>query len=220
MLARPEEDCLGALEALVDRLGAPETLHETYRLDRPDAAVGALAVEKVWQSLAHHLPEEAIICDESITSGRGADKHLAGAPPHDLLMLTGGAIGIGMPLATGAAIACPDRKVVNTQADGSAMYTIQALWTQAREKLDIVTILFNNRAYRILQGEFRQVEAGTSGVKAQEVMQLDNPDLNFCDIAQGMGVAAARVSTTKQLNVQLEAAMRESGPYLIEVMVP
>jgi acetolactate synthase-1/2/3 large subunit len=160
-----------------------------------------------------------VVCDESITSGRNFFPMTAGAPAHDWLQLTGGSIGIGMPLATGAAIACPGRKVVNLQADGSGMYTLQALWTQAREKLNVVTIIWANRSYRILHNELANVGAGKPGVTACTMLDLNNPVLDWAALAKGMGVEGVRVTTLDEFNRALEASMLRSDPFLIEVVL-
>lgn len=218
-LATPQEDIVGALEALVEALHIPDELGMLYKLNRPDLPTGQISAPKVWQSVSALMPEQTIICDEAVTSSAGAGKWMAVAPPHDWLFITGGAIGIGLPMATGAAVACPDRKIISMQADGSAMYTVQALWTQAREQLDIVTVLFNNRAYRILQGELQRVGADTSARKAQSLLNLNNPDINWTHIAHGMGVQATRATTMEAFNKQLQSAIRTSGPHLIEVLL-
>ena len=218
-LATPNEDGVAALAAVAEALNIPEALGAVYDGERPSPPTGELTVAKVWQTVGAYMPEQAIICDEAITSSRGADELTAGAPPHDWLFLTGGSIGIGLPLATGASVACPDRRVISMQADGSAMYTVQALWTQAREQLDIVTVLFNNRSYKILQGELQRVGADTTAVKAQSLMNLDNPNIDWVQIAQGMGVEATRAETAAALNQQFQAALNKSGPHLIEVLV-
>ena len=145
--------------------------------------------------------------------------HTAGAPRHDWLTLTGGAIGQGMPLAVGAAVACPDRKVVNLEADGSALYTLQALWTQARESLDVVTILLNNRSYAVLNMELNRVGA-EPGPKARSLLDLSQPDMDFVALATGLGVPATRATTADELSEQLARALAEPGPSLIEAMVP
>ena len=145
--------------------------------------------------------------------------HCAGAPRHDWLCLTGGAIGQGLPVATGAAVACPDRKVICLEGDGSALYTIQSLWTQAREGLDVVTVLYNNRSYAILNLELGRVGAAP-GPKAKEMLDLSRPDLDFVAIARGFGVPATRATTADDFAKQLERALAEPGPALIEAMVP
>jgi acetolactate synthase-1/2/3 large subunit len=142
-----------------------------------------------------------------------------GAAPHDYLQITGGAIGIGLPLATGAAIACPDRKVVCLQADGSAMYTVQALWTQAREGLDVTTVILDNRSYAILKGELANVGAGGGGRKANDMMELDRPALDWVSIARGMGVEAGRAATIDEFNRLLAAGLSSQGPYLIDLLL-
>ena len=145
--------------------------------------------------------------------------HTQCAAPHDLLDLTGGAIGMGMPAATGAAIACPDRRVVSLQADGSGMYTVQALWTQARENLDITTVIFSNRKYAILQIEFMRVGAHNPGRKAMDMMDLSRPDLDWVRLANGMGVPAMRADTAEQFTDAFARSIATPGPYLIEVVV-
>ena len=143
----------------------------------------------------------------------------AGAPRHDWLTLTGGAIGQGMPVATGAAVACPDRKVLNLEADGSAMYTLQSLWTQARENLDVTTIIFDNRAYAILNLELSRVGARTDG-NAADQFDLSRPPLDFVSLARGMGVDATRVETADELVAALEHGLSTPGPYLIDAIIP
>jgi acetolactate synthase-1/2/3 large subunit len=217
-LATVEQDVLGALEALAEAVHASHTLPERQH-QRPSLPQGELTLEKIWQSLAAQLPEGAIFSDESVTSGRMADSFLEHAPMHDLLTVTGGSIGQGLPVAVGAAIACPDRKVINTQADGSAMYTLQSLWTMAREGLDVLTILFNNRAYRILQGEMKGVGSAVAGPKADAMLRIDQPTLDFVHLAQGMGVPATRAVTMDEFNNAVAVGLSEAGPRLIEVMI-
>lgn len=218
-LATPAEDILGALQALAEEVNAPRDAGPLHTALRPSLPSGALQPEKVWATLAALLPEEAIIADESVTASFGAGKWMAGAPPHDWLSNLGGSIGQGMPVATGAAVACPGRKVINTQADGSAMYTLQALWTQARERLDVVTLLFANRAYAILQGELQRVGADSNSRKAQEMLDLSNPTLDWVKLANGMGVEASRATTAEALADQLTVALKRAGPHLIEVVL-
>lgn len=166
------------------------------------------------------LPDEAIVCDESITSGMATlPDALAGAPAHDYLGLTGLSIGQGLPLAAGAAIACPQRPVICLEADGSAMYTLSALWTQAREQLDVTTIVLNNRSYAILRAELERVGAAASGA-ATRLIDLSGPDLDFVALATGMGVPATRATTTEQLGTQFRNAQSEPGPHLIEAVLP
>jgi len=216
-LADLHEDCLAALAALADEVDAPDALHAVHELARPGLPTGPISAEKVWAGLAALLPEGAIISDESITSGRSAHQWMAGAPPHEWMHITGGSIGQGLPVATGAAIACPDRRVFAVESDGSAMYTFQALWTQAREQLDVTTILFANRSYAILQGELRALGAGASGPRSGEMLSLDNPTIDWVQLAQGMGVPACRATTAEEYLVALRTGIAEPGPRFIEV---
>jgi acetolactate synthase-1/2/3 large subunit len=219
MLAAAGDDVLGALDALAEELGAPHDLGPVQARVRPDLPTGELDSEKIWRALANLMAEQSIIADESITASFGAGKWMGGAAQHDWLAVMGGAIGQGIPVATGAAVACPDRKVINTQADGSAMYTLQGLWTQAREGLDVVTILFSNRAYAILQGELQRVGADENSRKAQEMLDLSNPTINWVQLAQGMGVEASRATTAEAMSDQLAAALGKRGPHLIEAVI-
>jgi acetolactate synthase-1/2/3 large subunit len=159
-----------------------------------------------------------VLIDESNTSGGFIEVATRGAPRHDVLRLTGGAIGSGLPLAVGAAVASPDRKIIALEADGSAMYTIQALWTMAREKLDITTVIFNNRSYAILSSELAHVGA-KPGPKAMSMLDLSRPDLDFVAIANGFGVRAERATNADEFTVALEKALGESGPQLIEALL-
>ena len=143
----------------------------------------------------------------------------AECPPHDWLQLTGGAIGQGLPVATGAAVACPDRPVFALEADGSAMYTIQSLWTQAREGLDVTTVIMNNRSYAILNLELARTGAGEAGPKARDLLDLSRPDLDFVRLAEGMGVPATAAHTAEELTAALERAAAEPGPHLIDAVV-
>jgi acetolactate synthase I/II/III large subunit len=160
-----------------------------------------------------------VVCDESVTTGRGFFPLTRGAAPHDWLQITGGAIGLGIPLATGAAVAVPDRKVINLEADGSGMYTLQALWTQAREQLDVLTVIWANRSYAILRGELANVGARNPGRKALDMLSLDNPALDWVSLAKGMGVEGKRVTTIDAFADAFRAALRRRGPFLIEVAI-
>ncbi len=217
-LAGPADDVMGALAELADALGVTHAKPTLLTRTEVNAPRGTLTPETAAQSLAAQLPDQAIIVNEAATSGFAIPPLTAGAAPHDWLDLTGGAIGMGIPAAIGAAVACPDRKVVNLQADGSAMYTIQGLWTQAREKLDVTTILFNNRKYAILQVEFMRVGANP-GPKAMDMLDLSRPDLNFVGLAQSMGVEAEQVTTAETFHKALARGLAVDGPYLIEVMI-
>ena len=219
-LAADGDDAIAALEALADAVDAADQCETLAPASRPERPTGPLTPDSIGQALGALLPENAIVSEEAATSGLSLGLHTAGAPAHDWLTLTGGAIGQAMPVATGAAIACPDRKVVCLQADGGAMYTIQALWTQAREGLDITTVIFNNRSYAILNIELSRVGAKTGGTKAKEMLDLSRPDMDFVSIAQGLGVPATRATTAEEFTTQLEKALATSGPVLIEAMIP
>ncbi len=187
---------------------------------RPDRPTGALTAEAFGAAVGALLPEDAIVVDEANTSGLYVPGMTAGGPRHDWLCLTGGSIGIGLPLAVGAAVAQPDRKVLCLQADGSAMYTLQALWTMAREQLDVVTVIANNGSYAVLNMELSRVGAEAGGPKARAMLDITNPDLDFVSLAKGMGVPATRATTAEELTNQLERALAEDGPALIDAKVP
>jgi acetolactate synthase-1/2/3 large subunit len=220
-LASPSQDAVGSLNALVETLGAssaPITLQERTAAGRPQ---GELTADKVCQAIAAVLPEGAIVSDESQTSGVTLAGQTAAAPPHDLLALTGGAIGQGLPVAVGAAVACPDRPVFALEADGSAMYTIQSLWTMAREELDVTVVIFNNRSYSILNIELQRVGAdAAAGPKAKSQLDLAGPDIDFVHLSEGLGVPAQRVDTAEELVAALQRSAAEPGPRLIECVVP
>lgn len=219
-LAENTDDLPGAIEQLAEALGVKAGAAPTIKqAEVPAPLTGALTTAAIASAVANYLPENAIICDESVTSGREFFGFTHGAAPHDHLQVTGGAIGGGIPLATGASIACPDRKVLNLQADGSGMYTCQALWTIAREKSDVCTVIFSNRRYAILQGELKNVGAGEPGLNAQRMLNLDDPFIDWCSLAKGMGVEAARAETAEQFNDLLKSAMSRKGPFLIEAII-
>jgi acetolactate synthase-1/2/3 large subunit len=218
-LAGTGDDAVQSLEALADLLGAGESDYDEMPHKRPEKPTGPLTAETAGMAIGALLPEEAIVSDESGTSGAFAYRHTAGAPPHDWLCLTGGSIGQGVPLATGAAIACPDRKVICLQGDGGAMYTIQALWTQAREGLDVTTIIFSNRKYQILGVELSRLGFTDPDRKVLDTMELSRPDLDWIRLAGGMGVPAERAETAEAFTDLLEKALSESGPHLIEALL-
>ena len=169
--------------------------------------------------MAALLPEHSIVVDESVSFGRSFFSGTHAAAPHDWLQLTGGAIGDGIPLATGAAIGAGNqRRVLNLQADGSAMYTLQGLWTQAREKLPVTTVILANRKYQILIGEYQNVGANP-GPTAMNMLDLGNPDLDWLHLARGMGVEAARATTLEQLGDLMAQSFSQDGPFLIELMI-
>ncbi|MFT8245713.1 acetolactate synthase large subunit [Roseomonas sp. BN140053] len=218
LLCRPEQDPEEALRALVEELAAPDAAIPDPG-PRPEPGRGAPSPEGLARTVAALLPEGAVVVDESISYGRGFFPETHAAAPHDWLALTGGAIGCGMPLATGAAIGAGDgRRVVNLQADGSAMYTVQALWTQARERLPVTTIILSNRKYGILLGEYRNVGANP-GRTAMDMLDLGNPDLDWPRIAGGLGVEAARATTLEECADLLAQSLARPGPFLIELMI-
>ncbi|MBV8739810.1 MAG: acetolactate synthase large subunit [Alphaproteobacteria bacterium] len=218
VLARLDEDMVGALAALAEEVDALRTPAPVVNDAPPAKASGRITPEALGASLGALLPENAIIVDEAVTTGRGFFAPTRSAAPHDWLSNMGGSIGLGMPLATGAAVACPDRKVITLEGDGSAMYTIQALWTQAREGLDVTTLLFSNRSYQILKGELANVGAGNPGRKALDMLDLNQPNLDFVTLARGMGVPGARVSDMDEFNRRLAEGIASPGPYLVEVV--
>ncbi|MFO1024426.1 MAG: acetolactate synthase large subunit [Acetobacteraceae bacterium] len=217
VLARPEQDIVEALARLADLLGCPNVAPPDNG-SRPEPGRGAPTPEAIAATLGALMPEGAIIADESVTFGRGFFANTKAAPQHDWLNVTGGAIGGGMPMATGAAIGAPGRRVINMQADGSAMYTVQSLWTQAREKLDVTTVLLSNRKYQILLGELANVGANP-GRTALDMMDLGNPDIDWCKLAGSMGVEAARADTADAFGDLLAHSLKRSGPFLIELMI-
>ncbi|MGN6285564.1 MAG: acetolactate synthase large subunit [Afipia sp.] len=213
------ENSVGALQALADALGAKATDAQPQKLAELVKPTGALNHASVAQAIAIAIPENAIVVDESITTGRGFFPPTAAAKPHDWLQNMGGSIGFSTPVATGAAVACPDRKVICMVGDGSAMYTLQSLWTQAREGLDVTTVVFANRSYQILKGEFAGVEAGEPGEKAKHMLSLDNPTLDWVALAKGMGVPGKSVTTAEDFHKALSESVAGSGPRLIEVVM-
>jgi acetolactate synthase-1/2/3 large subunit len=217
-LAAGSDDAVAALVELADRLGAPADV-ATQPLVRPELPHGELTPDAVGRVVGALLPEGAIVVDEGVTSTRQMPVPTAGAPRHDWLTLTGGAIGQGLPLATGAAVACPGRRVVCLEGDGSAMYTLAALWTQARERLDITTVVFSNRSYRILEGELRNVGAEAVGPRARDFLELSRPDLDFVALAAGMGVPGGQARTAEEFAREFGRAVREPGPHVIDAVL-
>jgi acetolactate synthase-1/2/3 large subunit len=202
VLTRYEQDAEAALAALCAELNAPAA-------PMPDGLA---------RTVAALMPEDAIIADESVSYGRGFFPETVAAPKHDWLQITGGAIGCGLPLATGAAVGGGGRRVINLQADGSAMYTVQALWTQAREKLPVTTIILSNRKYQILLGEYQNVGANP-GPTAMNMLDLGNPDIGWVKMAEAMGVEAAQATTLDQVGDLMEQSFARSGPFLIELVI-
>ena len=220
VLAGPADDGTGALEALAEAVGAPVGAAAVQELALPGRPTGDLDPESLGAAVAALLPEDAVLVDESATAGLWTSLATAGAARHTLLTLAGGAIGYGLPAATGAALACPDRPVVSLEADGSGMYTLQSLWTQAREDLNVTTVVYNNHAYDILNLELGRVGAGEPGPKAKAMFDLHGPDLDYVKLAAGMGVPGSRPTTAEEFSDAFEMALAEPGPYLIEVALP
>jgi acetolactate synthase I/II/III large subunit len=213
------DNSVAALEALADALGARPADVKPQKLMELNKPTGALTHASIAQALAMAIPENAIVVDESITTGRGFFPPTAAAAPHDWLQNMGGSIGFSTPVATGAAVACPDRKVICMVGDGSAMYTFQSLWTQAREGLNVLTIVFANRIYQILRGEFDGVGAGEPGQRAMDMLKLDRPNIDFVALAKGMGVPGRAVSNVDDFVKALAEGVAEKGPRLIEVQM-
>jgi acetolactate synthase I/II/III large subunit len=218
-LAAPDGDVVGALEALAEELGAPQNAPVQAREEHPPPSSGAISSDAAAAAVGTLLPEGAIVVDEALSAAAAFMSWTRGAATHDYLQVTGGAIGIGLPLATGAAVACPDRKVICLQADGSAMYTVQSLWTQAREGLDVTTILLNNRSYAILKHELANLGAGDAGRSALDMMELDRPALDWVGLAHGMGVEGGRAKTMEEFDRHFAAGLRSEGPCLIDLML-
>jgi acetolactate synthase-1/2/3 large subunit len=218
VLARPEQDGVAALQGLADEVGAPRVVRIEETGLKPRLVSGPFESEAFGLTLAALLPENAIVTDDSVTSGRSLFPATFNAAPHDWFQGTGGAIGHAFPCATGAAVACPDRKVVCLQADGAGMYSLQALWTQAREKLDVVNVVFANRVYKILFGELRSTGA-EPGRASNTFFDLGRPDLDWVSLARGMGVEAARVETLEGFADTFRAACGRRGPFLIEFRI-
>ena len=219
-VAGAEADLEQALEALAEALGARNT---APLLNKPayDTALptGAITLEGLGMLFNKLLPENAIVIDEAVTSGRAFTGATMGARPHDWLNIMGGSIGWGLAAATGAAIAAPERKVVAFEGDGSAQYTLQALWTMARENLDVTVVIFANRAYKILLGELSNVGAAAPGANARAMLTLDRPDLDWVSLAKGYGVEAGRAATLEELATQFKRGLAMTGPYLVELVM-
>jgi acetolactate synthase I/II/III large subunit len=216
-LAAPGEDYVGALEALAAELPphrAQMVEEKTERRALPGVEITLGGLAAVVGAL---LPENAIVVDESMTSGRGMMAATKGSPPHDWLGNTGGSIGIAMPLAVGAAVACPGRKVLCLSADGSGMYTLQALWTMAREGLNVTTVVFANRDYAVLKREFSYLGIGKPGPRAMGMFEIGRPDLDWVQLAKGMGVPGTRVTSLAEFAKALRRGLEGEGPTLIEV---
>jgi acetolactate synthase-1/2/3 large subunit len=217
-LAKPGEDYLGALEALTTALSLrSDAAFLPEKAERPPMPAGEITLPGLAAAIAAVLPEGAIVVDEAMTSGRGIMAATRGAPPHDWLGNTGGSIGIALPLAVGAAVACPSRRVLCLTADGSAMYTAQALWTMAREGLNVTNVVFANRAYAVLQREFLGLGIGAPGPRAADLLDIGRPNLDWVHLSKGMGVPGSRVTSLETFARTLTQGFESDGPTLIEV---
>jgi len=218
VLARPEQDAVAALQWLADEINAPRVVPIKETGPKPCIVSGPFEPEAFGMTIAALLPENAIVADDAVTSGRALFPVTFNAAPHDWIQSTGGAIGHAFPCATGAAVACPDRKVVCLQADGAGMYSLQALWTQAREKLDVVNVVFANHVYKILYGELRS-EGAKPGRASNNLFDLGRPDLDWVRLAMGMGVEAVSVESLEGFADTFRAACGRRGPFLIEFRI-
>lgn len=216
-LVAADEDSALAFEMLLDALGTPRVPARLQERVHTPVPTGALNPTSIAHALAAGLPEHCILVDESLTTGRETMGHTMGALPHDLINNMGGSIGYATPVATGAALACPDRRVVCMVGDGSAMYTIQSLWTQAREQLNVTTIIFANNSYAILKAEYANMGAGTPTARALSMIDIDKPSIDWLAMARSMGVPAVAVETAEAFHQALVQSAREPGPQLIEV---
>ena len=217
--AAPEDDCEDALERLAEHLGAPKDQSVVAPLNRPALPTGPLNSATVGAGIAALMPEHAIVVDEGNTEGIFTFASTMTAPAHDWLQNMGGSIGMGLPVAVGAAIACPERKVICLEGDGSALYTNQALWTMAREQLDVTTVIFANRSYRILNIELMRVGAGEARPRAKDMLDLTRPTIDFVAMSQSMGVPAYRPKDAEEFCRVFERAMQQRGPQLIECCI-
>lgn len=219
VLAHLGEDYNAALDALATALQLRPAKLPAAKIARPPLPRGAISLPGLAAAVAAVLPDNAVVVDESMTSGRGLMEATAGVGPHDWLANTGGSIGIAMPLAVGAAVACPDRRVLCLSADGSGMYTLQALWTMAREGLNVTTVVYANRVYGVLKREFLSLGLGDPGPRALNLFEIGRPDLDWASLAKGMGVPATRVSSLEQFTGALRNGFANAGPSLIQVDV-
>jgi acetolactate synthase-1/2/3 large subunit len=219
-LAAACDDVGAAVEELADLLGTKQGAAPRQQAGTPDLPTGPLTAQTVCQVLGALLPEGAVVSDEGNTSGLFAPGATSGAPPHDWLCLTGGAIGQGLPVAVGAAAAAPDRRVVALEADGSALYTLQSWWTMARQGLDVTTVLLNNHSYAVLNMELDRVGAASAGPRARDMLDLGRPSIDFVHLAKGLGLQAARAETTGEFADELARALATPGPSVVEAVIP
>jgi acetolactate synthase-1/2/3 large subunit len=218
-LATPEEDATFALQALADELCAPARPAVAERFVCDGAPTGSLTAESIGMSIARHMPEHSIVSEDAVTSGLPIYMQTMGARPHDWLCLAGGAIGQGIPVAVGAAIASPRRKALCLAGDGAGAYTIQGLWTMARENLDVVVVVFANHAYRILNIELARTKSGDAGPRARRLLDLGDPQMDWSSLAKGFGMPAIRCDTAESFDAELAGAIAERGPALIEAQI-
>lgn len=217
-LAGAGSDLTGALGALTAAVGATDTAPAPIaQPDVPDCPSGTINLDTLAQVIARNIPQDAIVVDESVTTGRAFFPATKGAPKHTWLNNCGGSIGYSIPAAIGAAIACPDRKVLTLTGDGSAMYTVQGLWTMAREALDVTILIFANRSYQILRGELTNVGVGNPGPRAIDMLSLDRPALDWVQMARSMGVEACCVDTCEALDAAMQDGLATAGPNLIQI---
>jgi acetolactate synthase-1/2/3 large subunit len=216
-LASPGEDYIGALEGLAAALQVRRAQPQTETAERPPMPSGEISLPGLAAAIGALLPENAIVVDESMTSGRGLMAATKGAPAQEWLGNTGGSIGIALPLAVGAAVACPDRRVLCLTADGSGMYTAQALWTMAREGLNVTTVVFANHDYAVLKREFSYLGVGRPGPRAADMIEIGRPNLDWTLLAKGMGVPGTRVTSLDAFGKALRVGLQSEGPTLIEV---
>jgi acetolactate synthase-1/2/3 large subunit len=218
-VAEVEDDLIDALERLADAVGAPKDAPVQRQPERPALPDGAPSLDKIAAAIAALLPDDAVVVDESVTSGRGIFAAAEAAGPHDWLNNMGGSIGYSLPVAVGAALACPERRIVTLTGDGSAFYTLQALWTMAREQLNVTMVIFANRSYAILRNELANVGAANPGPRAIDMLTLDRPDPDWVALAKGHGVPAIRVDEMNAFSRAFAAALETRGPQLIELML-
>jgi acetolactate synthase-1/2/3 large subunit len=218
-LAERSEDAVAGLAALAEALGAPAAGPVQPMKLAEAAPSGQLNAYHCGTSIARHMPEGAVVCDDAVTSGTGVGAATGTARPHEVLALTGGAIGIGLPLAVGAAVACPDRKVISLNGDGAAMYTVQALWTMVRENLDVTVVVFANHTYRILNVEMTRTGAGQAGPQAAKLLDLGDPKIDWVSVAKGFGLPAVRCETAEAFDAAFARAMAQKGPSFIEAAI-
>jgi acetolactate synthase-1/2/3 large subunit len=220
IFAQAGHDIEGALEALARELDAVSACPPAVaELRRPPLPAGRVTPEGIAAVLGALMPEYAIVVDESISLGRGFFPPTSGAPPHDWMNSMGASLGYALPVAIGAAMAAPERKVLALVGDGSAMYTLQALWTMAREGLDVTIVILANRSYNILLSELSKIGVAAPGRTALDMLSLNQPNLDWVALAKGHGVPASRAHDLAELAAELARGLESSGPYLVELVV-